>query len=140
MVSCNGSMSSPYVARSLGCGGLASRSATGSPPRALAVWHDGVPWFVRILFVVLIAVVIGLAVHGLIGLGGPGIHTALDEWLSCTAEWVAALLCGVGAWRSERNRGAWLLVTVAIAFWALGDTIWAIRGEPDANATISDLF
>ena len=119
---------------------MVSPPAAGSTPHALAVWHDGVPWFVRALFVLLIGVVIGLAVHGLIGLGGNGIHTVLDEWLSCTAEWLAALLCAIGAARSERNRAAWTLVAAAIALWALGDTIWAIRGEPDATATVSDVF
>jgi hypothetical protein len=104
------------------------------------VWHDGVPWYVRVLFLALLATVGGLAVHGLVGVGGSNVHTALDEWLSCTAEWVAAFLCGVGAWRAERNRWAWLLVTAAIVLWALGDTIWSLRGEPDASVTISDVF
>jgi hypothetical protein len=115
-------------------------SGTESPRHALALWHEGVPWFVRVLFIALLAVVGGLAAHGLVGLGGNGVHTALDEWLSTTAEWLTAVLCGIGAWRSERNRGAWMLVTAAIVLWALGDTIWALRGEPDATATISDLF
>jgi hypothetical protein len=119
---------------------LANPPATGTSTRSSAVWHDGVPLFVRVLFVGLVAGVVGLAVHGLGNLGGQGIHTLLDAWLSVGAEWLAALLCAIGAWRSERNRGAWLLVAVAIAFWALGDTIWSIRGEPEANATISDLF
>jgi hypothetical protein len=110
------------------------------PPRSFALWHDGVPTFVRVLFVVLVAVIVGLAVHGLVGLGDEEIHTALDAWVSCGAEWLVALLCGLGAWRSERNRAAFLLVTVAIALWALGDTIWSIRGEPDSSATISDVF
>ena len=51
-----------------------------------ALWHDGVPTFVRVLFIVLVGVVIGLAVHGLVGLGGNDIHTALDQWVSCSAE------------------------------------------------------
>jgi hypothetical protein len=51
-----------------------------------------------------------------------------------------ALLCLIGALRSERNKGAWILVAAAIALWALGDTIWSIRGDPDATVTISDLF
>jgi hypothetical protein len=119
---------------------VASSSTARSSARDFAVWHDGVPTFVRVLFVLLVAVVGGLAVHGLVGLGGDEVHTALDEWVSCGAEWVVALLCGIGAWRSERNRVAWLLVAVAIAAWALGDTIWSIRGEPDASATISDGF
>jgi hypothetical protein len=114
--------------------------ATGPTPRFLAAWHDGVPRIVRVAFLVLLAAVGALAVHGLVGLGGARVHTVLDEWLSCTAEWLAALLCLIGARRSERNRVAWTLVAVAIVLWALGDTIWSIRGEPDATATISDLF
>ena len=120
--------------------GLASPSATDSPRRTSALWHDGVPTFVRVLFIALVCVVVGLAVHGLIGLGGSDIHTALDAWVSSGAEWLVVVLCGLGAWRSERNRGAWALVTVAVALWALGDTIWSIRGEPDSTATISDFF
>jgi hypothetical protein len=119
---------------------LASPPATGRSSPPFALWHDGVPWFVRVLFVALVAMVVGLAVHGLVGLGGDDIHTALDAWLSCGAEWLVALLCGIGAWRAQRNRVAWLLVTVAIALWALGDTIWSIRGDPQSTATISDLF
>ncbi len=113
---------------------LGTPSATGSSPRRFAVWHDGVPTFVRILFVALVAMVIGLAVHGLVGLGGSGIHTLLDEWLSCVAEGFAAVLCAVAAFRSERNRAAWLLVAVGMALWTVGDVIWAIRGDPEASA------
>jgi hypothetical protein len=104
------------------------------------VWHDGVPTLVRILFVGLVAVVVGLAVHGLVGLGGNGIHSLLDAWLSCAAEGLAAVLCAFGALKSERNRVAWLLVAVAMGLWAVGDVIWAIRGDPEATATISDGF
>jgi hypothetical protein len=95
---------------------------------------------VRILFIALAAVVIGLAVHGLIGLGGSGIHTLLDEWLSCAAEALAAVLCAIAALRSERDRAAWLLVAVAMALWVLGDVIWAIRGDPEATTTFSDVL
>jgi hypothetical protein len=115
-----------------------SPPATSGSPRPFAVWHDGVPTIVRVLFVILVGIVVGLTVHGLVGLGGDGIHTWLDAGVSVFAEWLAALLCGIGAWRSQRTRSAWLLVTLAIALWALGDTIWAIRGDPEATVTISD--
>jgi hypothetical protein len=118
----------------------------GSPPaapsrHAIAVWHDGVPWPVRLAFVGLVVVVVGLAVHGLVTLGGgDDSRAALDGWLSTAAEWVTAGLCAVGALRSERNRAAWLCVAAAIGLWALGDTIWTFRGSPAASVTISDAF
>jgi hypothetical protein len=109
-------------------------------PRELAAWRDGVPWPVRVGFVALAALVVGLAVHGLIGLGGNGIHTLFDAWLSTMAEWAAAILCLVGALRSERNLGAWLFVGAAMVAWAIGDTIWSVRGDPLATVTVSDVF
>ncbi len=119
---------------------MASPSAAGDSSRSSAVWHDGVPTFVRVLFIGLVAVVVGLAVHGLVNVGGSGIHTLLDAWVSCAAEGLAAVLCAWAAIRSERNRVAWLLIAVAIGLWAAGDVIWAIRGDPEANATVSDAF
>jgi hypothetical protein len=103
-------------------------------------WRDRVPLPIRLAFVALVGVVALLAVHGLTGLGSESNHTFFDAWLATGAEWAAALLCLVGALRSERNRTAWFFVAVAIMFWALGDTIWSIRGDPEATATISDAF
>ncbi len=96
------------------------------------------PSGIRALFAVVVVAVLGLAIHGLVGIGGEGIHTYLDSWVTCCAEWLVALLSLVGALRAERNRTAWLLVAAAIVAWALGDTIWAIRGDPQGVATISD--
>ena len=93
---------------------MATPPVTRTESHGFTVWHDGVPWFVRVVFLALLAMVGGLAVHGLVGVGGQGIHTALDAWLSCTAEWLVALLCLIGALRSERNKGAWILVAAAI--------------------------
>ena len=50
------------------------------------------------------------------------------------------MLSALAAIRSERNRVAWLLIAVAMGLWAAGDVIWAIRGDPEATATVSDVF
>src|SRR5262249_44959699 len=63
-----------------------------------------------------------------------------DAWVSCAAEGITAVLCAIGALRSERNRAAWLLVAVAMGLWTVGDVIWAMRGDPEATVTISDAF
>jgi hypothetical protein len=108
--------------------------------RLFADWHRTVPWPVRATFVALVAVVLGLAVHGVVGLGGQGIHTVLDAWVTCGGELVAAGLCLLGALRSERNRTAWLLVALAILLWAVGDVIWSAQGDPEASTSISDVL
>jgi hypothetical protein len=99
-----------------------------------------VPGAVQLAFLVLILIVIGLAVHGLVGLGGERAHTFFDAWLSTGAEYATAVLCALGALHSERNRGAWLFVALAMLLWAVGDTIWTIGGDPTATATVSDGF
>jgi hypothetical protein len=85
-------------------------------------------------------VVVVLALHGAFGLGGEGIHDFLDNWLSNGAEWVAAFVCLVGAARAERSRAAWFLVGAALVCWAIGDTLWSLRGDPDAVTGASDFF
>ncbi len=81
-----------------------------------------------------------LAVHGVTGFGGERIHDFLDNWLSDLAVWLTALVCLVGAGRAERSRAAWFLIGAALISWAIGDTIWSVRGDPAAVASISDLF
>ena len=119
---------------------MAGSAGSSSSPRAFAVWRDGVPWWARVVFLALVAAVVGLAAHGIVGLGGEGVHTYLDAWVSCAAEALATVLCVIGALRAERNRTAWLLIAIAMGAWALGDIMWAIRGDPDATVTVSDGF
>lgn len=109
-------------------------------PSARRTFRDHVPVLVQLAFLALILIVIGLAIHGLIGVGGEGTHTFFDAWLSTAAEFAAALLCALGALRSERNRIAWLFVAAAMLLWAVGDAIWTVRGDPTATATVSDGF
>ena len=46
-----------------------------------------------------------------------------------------------GGGRARRhNRAAWLLVATALVLWAIGDTLWSLRGDPDAVTSISDVF
>jgi hypothetical protein len=119
---------------------LAPSEAEADEIQSEVSWYAPVPIVIRTLFVGLCGVVVLLAVHGLTGLGSEDSHVFFDAWLSCAAEWLTALLCLIGALRSERNRGAWLFVAVAMFAWALGDTIWSIRGDPEATATISDVL
>lgn len=81
-----------------------------------------------------------LALHGVAGIGGERIDRFLDDWASDAAVWTAAAVTLVGAVRTGRSRAAWLLVSVALVAWAIGDTIWSVRGGPAEIAGISDVF
>jgi hypothetical protein len=83
------------------------------------------------------------AAHEAFGLGGPGVNGLFDDWIDDGLLWCAAAACAGGALKARRSRAAWLLVSLALAVWAIGDTIWSIRfGDPTtAPATsISDVF
>jgi diguanylate cyclase len=90
------------------------------------------------------AVVVALyAAHQGLGLGGRGVDGLFDYWINAGLLWFAAVACVGGALRASRSRAAWLLVALALASWATGDTIWSIRVGDAATpplTSISDVF
>jgi diguanylate cyclase len=92
----------------------------------------------------IMAVLVALyAAHQGLGLGGRGVDGFFDDWINDGLLWCAAVACLVGALRASRSRVAWLLVALALASWAVGDTIWSIRfGHAAAppSTSISDVF
>jgi hypothetical protein len=98
------------------------------------------PVAVRVAWVGIAAVVIVFAVHALTDFGGADARDLLENWLSNAAVWAAAVVCLAGAARAERSRLAWFLIGAALVSWAIGDTIWSLRGDPTEVAGISDVF
>jgi hypothetical protein len=83
------------------------------------------------------------AAHQGLGLGGRGVEGLFDDWINNGLLWCAAVAGVGGALRARRSRAAWLLVALALAVWAIGDTIWSIRFADAAAApatSISDVF
>jgi hypothetical protein len=97
----------------------------------------GVLWAITAILVAL------YAAHQGLGLGGRGVDGLFDGWINDGLLWCAAVACTGGALRESRSRAAWLLLALALASWAIGDTIWSIRfGEAIAPplTSISDVF
>ena len=87
------------------------------------------------------AVLVALyAAHQGLGLGGRGVDGLFDDWINDGLLWCAAVACLVGALRASRSRAAWLLVALALASWAVGDTIWSIRFGVAAAVTVDEHF
>jgi hypothetical protein len=98
---------------------------------------------IRLLWAVMAVLVALYALHQAVGLGGPGSHSFFDRWLNDGLLWASAVACLGGALRQTRGRVAWLLLSLALASWATGDTIWSIRFEGAASlpeTSISDVF
>jgi hypothetical protein len=97
-------------------------------------------WLIWGLLAVLVA---AFAAHEDLGLGGAGTDVLFDSWLNGFLLWASAAACLFGALRERRGRVAWILVTIALACWAIGDTIWSIRFGPTRSGpltSISDIF
>jgi hypothetical protein len=98
---------------------------------------------IGLIWPLLAALVVLYAAHEDLGLGGSGTDTLFKQWVNDGLLWAAAAGCLAGALRSTKSRTAWLLVSLALASWAIGDTIWSVRFEdtPDPPLTsISDVF
>ena len=93
-----------------------------------------------VVWVGLIVVAIALAIHGVTNAGGETAHDVLENWVSDAAVWTVAIMCLVAAVRARHNRAAWFLVATALVLWAIGDTLWSLRGDPDVVTSISDVF
>jgi hypothetical protein len=83
------------------------------------------------------------AAHQVLGLGGRSADDVFDRWVNGVLLWGAAVACAAAALRAERGRLAWWLAALALASWAIGDTIWSIRfadvATPPATS-VSDVF
>ena len=91
----------------------------------------------------LAALVVAYVSHDVFGLGGSGADELFDSWVNNALLWAAAAVCLAGALRTPRGRVAWVLAALALACWAIGDTIWAIRfagSTTDPTVTVSDIF
>ena len=83
------------------------------------------------------------AAHQGLGLGGRDLDGLFDKWINDGLLWCAAAACAGAALRASRSRAAWSLVALALASWAVGDTIWSIRFGDSAtppSTSISDVF
>jgi hypothetical protein len=95
-----------------------------------------------VLWATLAALVAVYAAHEAFGLAA-GATDFFELWLYDGLLWASAAACLGGALSEDRGRAAWLLMTVALVCWAVGDTIWSIRfGNAEAGpvTSIEDVF
>jgi two-component system cell cycle response regulator len=72
--------------------------------------------------------------HDWIGIGGPGLDTAINGVAYDAVVVCAALACLTRALRGGPERGAWLAISASIFAWGAGEIWWTlyIEGNPDA--------
>jgi two-component system, cell cycle response regulator len=60
------------------------------------------------------------------GIGGSAWSSLADNWVYMAVEFVAIGVCAARAASRREHRAAWVLMTVALAAWSLGDLLWAV--------------
>lgn len=91
---------------------------------------------------------VGLAIlAALEGLNGlvdlPGADALYEGWIHGAVLVSAAVLCLIRAHREPLGRGAWLAFGLGLACWAVGDVVWSILWENNADPpypTVADLL
>jgi two-component system, cell cycle response regulator len=80
------------------------------------------PRIVRPVFALL---VLGLAVHAVHALTGPG-DGIIASWVYTAVMWVGSAMCLLAAATRRRERGAWTLIGLGLLLWAGGDLMWTL--------------
>jgi two-component system cell cycle response regulator len=72
--------------------------------------------------------------HDWVGLGGPGLDTAINGVVYDSTVFAAGFACLLRASRGGRERGAWLAIGAAVLAWGAAEVYWTlyIEGNPDA--------
>jgi two-component system cell cycle response regulator len=60
------------------------------------------------------------------GVGGPALDSLTNNWVYMAVEFVAIGVCVAKASQHGQQRRAWALMALALAFWSVGDLLWAV--------------
>jgi hypothetical protein len=83
----------------------------------------------RIVRTVFAALALGLAVHAVHAVIGPGdgpIDHAIASWDYTAVMWVGSAMCLLAAAVRRRERSAWAVIGIGLLFWAGGDLVWTL--------------
>jgi two-component system cell cycle response regulator len=83
----------------------------------------------RIVRTVFALLVLGLAVHAVNAVAGPGGGPAdqtIASWVYTGVMFVGSAMCLLAAAVRRRERGAWALIGLGVLFWSGGDLVWTL--------------
>jgi signal transduction histidine kinase/CheY-like chemotaxis protein len=92
-----------------------------SPPTTF-----GVPRGVRVLYAAVALLFLAFTVHAVTNVGGNGLDSFFENWVSDAVPIGCATICFVRAWRVRAERTAWAAIGLGIALWAAGDIYYSL--------------
>ena len=72
--------------------------------------------------------------HDWVGIGGPGVSSAVNGPVYDAAVFAAGLACLLRSRESRAERGAWLAIGAAVLAWAAAEVYWTLYIEGNASA------
>jgi diguanylate cyclase (GGDEF)-like protein len=76
------------------------------------------------------------AAHTLGGFGGHGVDRAVHSWAPSLVYVLAALVVGLRALQVREGRGAWIVISIGVSLYGLGNLLWAFWLEHVTNPPI----
>jgi two-component system, cell cycle response regulator len=107
----------------------ADTDRVGVTTRILGRRDESVLGLSRLLVVGFAVIAVGIAFELLrltTGVGGPAWSSLANNWVYMAVEFAAVGVCAARAASRREHRLAWVLMTVALGFWSLGDLLWAV--------------
>ena len=83
----------------------------------------------RIVRPVFALLALGLAVHAVHAVMGPGdgpVDHAIASWVYTAVMWIASAMCLLAAATRRRERAAWALIGLGLMLWSGGDLVWTL--------------
>ena len=84
------------------------------------------PKIVRPVFALLVLGIAVHAVHALIGPGDGPLDRVIASWVYTAVIWIASAMCLLAAATRRRERGAWGLIGLGLLLWSGGDLVWTV--------------
>ncbi len=85
------------------------------------------PWSVRIVAVLTVCLFVAFSAHALTNVGGNGLDSVFQIWVSGAVEIGCGLICFGRAWHVRTERAAWFLVGLGIFSWATADIYYSLH-------------
>jgi diguanylate cyclase len=97
----------------------------------------------HVVAALLVVTIAAATVHGLFGIGGPGLDAPVRDWVSSLVYVLVAAIVALRALRVPEQRGPWIILAVGISLYGAGNLLWALWLEHVAEPpipSVSDLL
>jgi diguanylate cyclase (GGDEF)-like protein len=91
------------------------------------------------MFAAMAAIIVGAAIHTLLGVGGSRLDAPTQNWASCAVYVLVAAIVVFRALRIAEAHAPWVMIAVGISLYGAGNLVWSLWLEYVANPPIPSI-